>query len=71
MHVLQLTRQRNLQTCRKSKISRKFEFTIGDEIKTVEAGDTMLQMDDIIHGCTCLEKGIILDFFTPMREDFI
>lgn len=49
----------------------KFEFTIGDEIKIVEAGDTMLQMDDIVHGCKCIEKGIILDIFTPMRDDFV
>lgn len=49
----------------------KFEFTIGDEIMIVEAGDTMLQMDDIVHGCKCIEKGIILDIFTPMRDDFV
>lgn len=51
--------------------SGKFEFTIGDEKKIVETGDTMLQKDDIVHGCKCLEKGIILDIFTPMREDFV
>lgn len=52
-------------------VSGKFEFTIGDEVKTVCAGDTMLQMNDIVHGCKCVEKGIILDIFTPMREDFV
>jgi len=24
-----------------------------------------------MHGCVCLEKGILVDIFTPMREDFI
>ncbi|MBR4026720.1 MAG: cupin domain-containing protein [Lachnospiraceae bacterium] len=52
-------------------VSGKFEFVIGEEKQIVQAGDTMLQKDDIVHGCTCLEKGIILDFFTPMREDFV
>ena len=52
-------------------VSGKFEFTIGDEVKVVEAGDSMLQMSDIVHGCKCLEKGIILDVFTPMRKDFV
>lgn len=49
----------------------KFEFTIGDEKKTVEAGDTLLKQNGITHGCVCLEKGILVDFFTPMREDFL
>ena len=52
-------------------VSGKFEFTIGDEVKTVCAGDSMLQMNDIVHGCKCIEKGIILDIFTPMRKDFV
>ena len=54
-----------------SVVSGKFEFTIGEEVKVVEAGDSMLQLSDIIHGCKCLEKGIILDIFTPMRKDFV
>lgn len=52
-------------------VSGKFEFTIGDEVRTVCVGDTMLKMNGIVHGCKCIEKGIILDIFTPMREDFV
>ena len=48
-----------------------FEFAIGDETKTVKAGDTLLKQDGVVHGCVCLEKGILVDFFTPMREDFV
>ena len=48
-----------------------FEFTIGDVTKTVRKGDTLLKQDSIVHGCTCLEKGILIDIFNPMREDFI
>ena len=51
--------------------SGAFEFTIGDETKTVKAGDTLLKQDGIVHGCVCLDKGILVDFFTPMREDFL
>jgi quercetin dioxygenase-like cupin family protein len=51
--------------------SGKFEFTIGDEKKIVETGDTLLKQDGIMHGCVCLEKGILVDIFTPMREDFV
>ncbi len=52
-------------------VSGKFEFTIGEEKRIVEAGDTMLKKDGIEHGCTCLEEGILLDIFSPMREDFV
>ncbi len=34
------------------------------------ADDTLLKEDGVIHGCTCLESGKLLDIFTPMREDF-
>ena len=52
-------------------VSGKFEFTIGDEKNIVQAGDTLLKKDGIIHGCVCLEEGILLDIFSPMREDFV
>jgi len=49
----------------------KFSFTIGDETKEVSQGDCLMKQDGIVHGCTCIEKGVLIDFFTPMREDFI
>lgn len=48
-----------------------FEFTIGEETKVVQKGDTLLKQDGIEHGCVCKEKGLLLDIFTPMREDFV
>ncbi len=51
--------------------SGRFSFTIGDETREVAAGDTLLKQDDIVHGCQCLEDGILVDFFTPMRRDFL
>ena len=48
-----------------------FEFEIGGEKKTVRKGDTMYKQNSVIHGCVCLEKGSLIDFFTPMREDFV
>ncbi|QIA66074.1 cupin domain-containing protein [Vibrio astriarenae] len=52
-------------------LSGKFEFTIGDETKVVEAGDTMYKEPNIEHGCVCLEAGVLIDNFTPMRKDFV
>lgn len=52
-------------------LSGKFEFTIDGEVKIVKAGDTLYKTPYIPHGCVCLEKGVLLDTFTPCREDFI
>lgn len=52
-------------------LSGEFEFTIDDETKVVKAGDALYKQPNIIHGCTCLSEGVLLDNFTPMRKDFV
>ncbi len=52
-------------------VSGEFEFEIDGEKKVVRAGDTMLKTDGVEHGCVCLEDGVLLDIFSPMREDFV
>lgn len=52
-------------------VSGAFSFTIEGETRTVRAGDTLLKENGVPHGCTCLEEGILLDIFSPMREDFV
>jgi quercetin dioxygenase-like cupin family protein len=49
----------------------RFRFTIGDEVREVGKGDTLLKEKGVPHGCLCLEKGVLVDIFSPMREDFI
>lgn len=51
--------------------SGKFEFTIGGETKIVEAGDGVYMEPDVLHGCKCLEAGVLIDCFSPMRQDFL
>lgn len=48
-----------------------FEFNIDGALHTVRAGDTLTFFSNQQHGCTCLEDGILMDVFTPMREDFL
>lgn len=48
-----------------------FEFVIGGEKRRVSAGDTLLKQNGVEHGCVCLEAGILVDIFAPMREDFL
>ena len=52
-------------------VSGAFAFTVDGVTKTVRKGDTILKEDGVLHGCTCTEAGILLDIFTPMREDFV
>ena len=52
-------------------VSGAFEFEIDGEKRVVRAGDTLLKKNGVVHGCVCLEKGVLVDFFTPMREDFV
>ena len=52
-------------------VSGQFEFTINGEKKIVNPGDGLLKRDSIEHGCVCLKEGILLDIFTPMREEFV
>ena len=40
--------------------SGKFEFTIYGEVHTVSKGDTLLKQDGVMHGCTCLEDGVLI-----------
>lgn len=49
----------------------KFEFTIDGEVKTVEAGDGVYIAPNLMHGALCLEEGILIDVFSPVREDFL
>jgi len=49
----------------------KFEFTVGDRTMIVEAGDALFKQPDIVHGCRCLEDGVLIDCFSPKREDFL
>ena len=52
-------------------VTGEFEFTIDGESKIVRAGDTLLKRNSVEHGCVCRKAGILLDIFTPMREDFV
>ena len=51
--------------------SGKFELTIGDEKKILVAGDGYYVAPDEPHGCVCLEAGILIDTFSPVRADFL
>ncbi|MDQ0116783.1 cupin domain-containing protein [Paenibacillus harenae] len=48
-----------------------FEFVIGGRKHVLHAGDTLCIPGHAEHGCRALEAGILLDSFTPVREDLL
>lgn len=48
-----------------------FEITIDGETKLLKEGDVYFVPSDILHGAVCIEDGVLVDVFNPMREDFI
>lgn len=48
-----------------------FETTIGEDTKILKEGDVYFVPSDVMHGVVCLEDGILVDVFNPMREDFV
>ncbi len=51
--------------------SGRFEFTIEGEKKIVSSGDGLYIPPDAEHGAVCLEAGVVVDVFSPHREDFL
>ena len=49
----------------------QFEITIGTEKSVLEAGDVYFIPSGEIHGAVCLEKGELIDVFSPRRDDFL
>lgn len=52
-------------------ISGKFEFEIDGEKQVVKGGDGVYIEPNLLHSAVCLEAGMLLDTFSPVREDFL
>lgn len=48
-----------------------FEVSIDNQIKTLVKGDGFFAPPHKIHGVVCKEAGVLIDVFTPHREDFL
>lgn len=51
--------------------SGRFEVTIDGNKKILEQGDCFFVAPDLVHGVVALEKGVLVDIFTPARKDFL
>ena len=52
-------------------VAGDFELTLGEKKQIIHAGDTYYTAADEVHGVVALTDGILLDVFTPQREDFL
>jgi quercetin dioxygenase-like cupin family protein len=52
--------------------SGRFEFTVAGETFKVGPGDAFVIPANAVHGCRALgEPGVLIDTFTPRRDDFL
>lgn len=52
-------------------VSGRFTYEEDGQTHTIGQGDSYYVAPDVPHGVICLEAGILLDIFTPQREDFL
>lgn len=48
-----------------------FEVEVDGVKKVLKAGDAFYIPPNAVHGVVCLEAGMLVDVFSPMREDFL
>lgn len=51
--------------------SGRFRFTIDGKPMDVGPGNSFVIPSNAVHGCLCLEPGVLIDAFTPRRDDFL
>jgi quercetin dioxygenase-like cupin family protein len=49
----------------------RFELEIDGKHEVLVAGDSFVVAANLPHTAICLKKGVILDSFSPAREDFL
>ena len=52
-------------------LSGSFRYSIEGESVILNPGDSVVVPGGRVHSTVCLEKGVLLDVLTPMREDFL
>ena len=48
-----------------------FDITIAGRTERLRQGDSFLVPPNAVHGAVAIEAGVLLDVFTPMRDDFV
>ena len=48
-----------------------FDVSIGNDTRLLKEGDVYFAPSDVEHGVVCKEDGILIDVFSPARQDFL
>ncbi|MCK0471581.1 cupin domain-containing protein [Halalkalibacter sp. APA_J-10(15)] len=48
-----------------------FEFKVDDQTIILKKGETLTIPSNAVHSVVALENGLLLDTFTPLREDLL
>jgi len=51
--------------------SGSFDVTIDGKTETLKGGDCFYIPPNAMHGAICTEAGVLIDVFSPIREDFM
>ena len=51
--------------------SGSFEVQVNGSKQVLKSGDAFYIPPNEPHGCVCVEDGVLIDVFSPMREDFL
>jgi quercetin dioxygenase-like cupin family protein len=51
--------------------SGQFEVDVEGEKKILSAGDAFYIPSNEVHGVICLQAGVLIDVFSPRRDDFL
>lgn len=52
-------------------VEGKFEFEVAGKKQIINGGDGVYIPPNALHSAICLEAGILIDVFSPVREDFL
>ena len=52
-------------------LSGSFQYEADGQTYFLKQGDSYYVAPEVLHGATALEDSMILDIFTPQREDFL
>ena len=52
-------------------LSGSFRYSVEEESVVLNPGDSIIVPGGLIHVTVCIEKGVLLDVFTPKRDDFL
>lgn len=52
-------------------LSGRFSYSVEGEAVELNPGDSIVVPSGLVHGTKCLEAGVLLDIFAPMRKDFL